>query len=392
MNLPRHLSSRRRLAAGAAAVAATASLGVAGAAISSDGPKPPEKPLDRALLDASRAKAPQGITARIELTNELVPATAVPGASPLLGGASGRLWLADDGRMRLELQSDSGDAQITSDGESLTVYDPTSRTQYRLAPSKGDRREEQEGAGKAVEPTQAGIERALERLGEVADIGGPTPGTVAGRGAYTVRLAPRRDGGLLGAAELAWDAANGTPLRAAVYAGGQDEPVLEIAATDVQYGSVSASALEFRAPAGTRKVDLKEPDAAKLHSGARATRVEGLAAVRKRLPFELAAPDELVGLPRREVRLIESGGEPAAMVMYGRGLGALVVIQSASGGQQAEKGPLGALPKVSVDGATGSELATALGTVLRFEDGGVSHVLAGSLPPAAAEQAARDLR
>lgn len=389
MNLSRSLSSRRRIAVGAAAVAATASLGVAGAAISSDGPKPPEKPLDQALLDASRAEAPQGITARIEVTNELVPATAVPGSSPLLGGASGRLWLAEDGRMRLELQSDSGDAQITSDGESLTVYDPASRTQYRLEPTKGAGRERDEDG---VEPTQAGIERALERLGEVADIAGPTPGTVAGRGAYTVRLAPRRDGGLLGAAELAWDAANGTPLRAAVYAGGQDEPVLEVEAEDVQFGPVSSAALRFRAPAGTRKVDLKEPDAVKAHSSARAVRVEGLAAVRERLPFELAAPDELVGLPRREVRLIDSGGEPAAMVVYGRGLGALVVMQSAADSDKAGKGPLGALPRVSIDGATGTELATALGTVLHFEDAGVSHTLAGSLPPAAAEQAARDLR
>ena len=43
----------------------------------------------------------------------------------------------------------------------------------------------------------------------------------AGQPAYTVRIAPKHDGGLLGAAELAWDAARGVPLRVAVYAAGR---------------------------------------------------------------------------------------------------------------------------------------------------------------------------
>ena len=38
------------------------------------------------------------------------------------------------------------------------------------------------------------------------------------------------------------------------------------------------------------------------------------------------------------------------------------------------------------------ELATPLGTVIQWRRNGVSYVLAGSLPPAAAETAARDLK
>ena len=37
------------------------------------------------------------------------------------------------------------------------------------------------------------------------------------------------------------------------------------------------------------------------------------------------------------------------------------------------------------------ELATALGTVLRFDRGGVRYTVIGSVPPAAAEAAARAL-
>jgi hypothetical protein len=118
---------------------------------------------------------------------------------------------------------------------------------------------------------------------------------------------------------------------------------------------------------------------------------EGLAEVRSALPFELAAPPELVGLPRKSVRMVEVGGRRSALVVYGQGLGALAVLEQRAGSSGADQA-FGALPRISIDGATGTELATALGTALRFEDGGVTYTLIGSLPAAAAEAAARELR
>ena len=50
------------------------------------------------------------------------------------------------------------------------------------------------------------------------------------------------------------------------------------------------------------------------------------------------------------------------------------------------------LPQVNIDGDTGQELATALGTLVTFESGGVSYLVAGSVPPVAAENAARGLK
>ena len=47
---------------------------------------------------------------------------------------------------------------------------------------------------------------------------------------------------------------------------------------------------------------------------------------------------------------------------------------------------------ISLDGLTAHELATQLGTVLVWQTGGTSFVLAGSLPPAAAEAAARAVK
>ena len=60
------------------------------------------------------------------------------------------------------------------------------------------------------------------------------------------------------------------------------------------------------------------------------------------------------------------------------------------GGDHGGRGGL-RLPTISVNGATGQELATALGTVVQFDRAGVSYVVIGSVPPQAAEAAARGL-
>jgi hypothetical protein len=90
------------------------------------------------------------------------------------------------------------------------------------------------------------------------------------------------------------------------------------------------------------------------------------------------------------VRLVGSGDHRALLAVYGHGLGAIVVFEHAARGG-ANAGMLGALPTVSLDGVTAHELATQLGTALTWQKGGVSFVLAGSVPPAAAEAAARAL-
>jgi hypothetical protein len=99
------------------------------------------------------------------------------------------------------------------------------------------------------------------------------------------------------------------------------------------------------------------------------------------------------------VRLVTLDGERGALAIYGKGLGAIGVLQHKAG-ETADraKGSRGGderslrLPEINIDGATGSEIATALGTVVTFERDGVAYVVAGSVPPVAAENAARDLR
>jgi outer membrane lipoprotein-sorting protein len=399
-------ASARRLTLIVAAVAALAlTAGIAQGALSGSGPKPSPKALANAILDAFKAPEPEGITANIQFTNKLLPSGSLPNgaASPLAAGADGRLWVQKSGDFRLELQSDAGDAQIVSNGDKVTVYDASSNTVYR-ATLPADAKDAAKPVDHDKKLTLAKIEKALDRLAKTWTISGARPTSTADQPTYTTKISPKDDGGLLGAAELAWDAVRGAPLRAAIYAQGKSELVLELKATDVSYDAVSDSSVSVNPPAGAKVVDIspsKVKSTGREHArtakrGAKAAEVQGVDAVQRELDFKLSAPAKLAGLPRQEVRLVSINGEKAALTIYGEGFGAIGVLQhkadKADGGKD-EGGEVGlTLPEINIDGATGSELATALGTLVTFERGGVAYVVAGSVPPVAAENAARGLK
>jgi outer membrane lipoprotein-sorting protein len=401
----RRLPTTRLLALIAAVIAALGGgTAIAMAALGGSGAKPPAKSLVQALHDAASGPGVQGVTARITFTNHLIDSSSLPkGSNPLLSGATGRLWAAPDGRLRLELQSDAGDAQVTSDGKVLSIFDGTSNTIYRITlPQDASAKTDSGGGGAA--PTVTKIQQFLDDLAKHADVSGATPDNVAGRPAYTTRITPKHDGGLIGAAEVAWDAANGTPLRAAVYAANNPNPVLELTATDISFGPVDAATLAVTPPAGAKVTKIDLSGAGQGHSGTGHDQSGGKEQpsdpkqVAAQLPFSLSAPDTLVGLPRHDVRAVDLDGSKGALVTYGAGLGGIAVLEQAGGGGSAGAGPQSgdrhhqlSLPQISINGASGEELATALGTLVRFERGGVQYTIIGSVPPAAAEAAARAL-
>jgi hypothetical protein len=128
-------------------------------------------------------------------------------------------------------------------------------------------------------------------------------------------------------------------------------------------------------------------------SGSDQPAVTGLAAVQAAAGFPVVAPDTLVGLPRADVRLVGSSDSKHVLVSYGQGLGGIVVVESATQPGAADKSKAqSGLPQVALDGTTGEELPTELGTAVMWQRNGVDFVLAGSVPAAAAEAAARSLK
>jgi hypothetical protein len=53
------------------------------------------------------------MTARIHFTNNLISSSDLQGTDPILSGADGRLWVSNDGRLRLELQGDNAASSIS---------------------------------------------------------------------------------------------------------------------------------------------------------------------------------------------------------------------------------------------------------------------------------------
>jgi hypothetical protein len=375
----RTLPTRSLLLVGvAAALMIVGGTTIAIAATGGSGPVPANKPLPSALHEGLAGSKPAGITARIRFTNGLLPNGALLGqvGSALMSGASGRLWMRADGRGRLELQSNAGDVQVVWKRGEATVYDASSNTVYRIALPAG------QPQAHHAPPGVAGIGAFLAQLTKHVNVSSARPSSVAGRPAYTVQLSPKEVGGLLGSVRLAWDATRGVPLRAAIYARGGTKPVLELRTTSIKYGPVPLSTVAIAPPAGAKVVDLAAP------SGRERGKSE---AHPTKLPFQVVAPKSLAGLKHSATRVVGHGPHRGALVVYGEGLGAITVLEREAG---AESGAaqLKALPTVPLDGVEGHELATPLATILTWDRGGVSYVLAGSVKPSVAESAARSLR
>ncbi|HEY5194477.1 MAG TPA: hypothetical protein VIJ39_11490 [Solirubrobacteraceae bacterium] len=381
MNILRRLPLSRLLllcgvviAVGAGATALALAVGT--------GPTPPPKPLADAVHDALSAPKVSGVSARIQFTNHLLEGANLANggsgeagqftSSPLLTGATGRLWIGSNGRARLELQSEQGDTQILYDGHTASLYDAATNTLYRYTPKQesGDEtlgtttdeavqpeNSSEQDSGHKI-PSVAEIEEGLTRAGKHADISAATPTDVAGQAAYTVRVSPRENGGLIAGAELSWDATNGAPLRAAVYSTSSPSPVIELAATEISYGPVESSTLDFTPPANAKVEEVTLPQ--KHASGASDS---------------------------------PSSRDKPHVTTSGKGLGAITLLESPvkAGSKESTSAELENLPKVDINGTSASELPTQLGTLLTFERAGVRYLLAGSVTPSAIEAFARGI-
>jgi outer membrane lipoprotein-sorting protein len=382
VNILRRLPLSRLLLLGALVLVIGVSATALASALSA-GPTPAAKPLAQAIHDAisgTGGEQIQGVSASVTLTDHLLEGANLasgghdgassPGgeltSSPLVTGASGRLWIAKDGDVRLELQSQQGDTQILYNGHTISLYDAASNTEYRYTPQGGEHSASDgyaPSAGASTTPDEtpsvAKIEEAIARLSKHADVSGATPTDVAGQPAYTVRLSPKESGSLFGGVELSFDAVHGVPLRAAIYSSTSSAPVIELAATEISYGPVSGSVFEVNPPANAKIEEVKPPSSAEAHAQHKSA----------------------------------DAGEKPSVKTQGSGPSTIAVLQSKekAGAKTDTSEPLEGLPKVTINGTSASELRTELGTLLTFERSGVRYLLAGSVTPAQIEAVARGL-
>ena len=323
------------------------------------GPVPSSKPLAQAIHDALAGPSVEGVTASVTLTDHLLEGASLSGAgglasSPLLAGASGRLWIAKDGHVRLELQASGGDTQILYDGHTVRLYDAATNTLYRYTPKDPSQAQPVSGqdatVGTHAPPSVAKIEEAITHAERHDNVSGATPTDIGGQPAYSVRISPKEGGSLFGGVELAFDAVQ-------------------------------------RHTTARRHLLIDD-----IRAGDRTDRRGSLLRTGQCLGARIQPAVRCEGRRSRQRRRRSFGDEAGRRPApegdhHGHGLSSVEVLESSSTSKSHLALPEG-LPKVEINGVSARRVGTSLGTVLSFERSGVRYLLLGSVAPAAIEAVA----
>ena len=365
----------------------------------------PEKLSNEELLSrVSRApeKAPD-FSATLTVEQSLIPAQLLEAAGQDSGfAASGpqtaRIWYGGQDKLRAELQGDNGGRIFVHNGEKAWSYSGATNTL-----ETGERLQgayEQPGAEDPTNPAE--VDRMLAELAPTSKLTQGTPVRYAGREAYVLTLSPRDEGSTLvdhGRALI--DSETFLPLELSLYAQGRPEPVFSWRVSDLDVGPIPAERFTFQVPPGARVVPFDEGEDRRSEPAMRAgaeqpSEVDTVAEAQRRVDFEigeLANPSD-----GRELTGVYLKGNDGVVLTYGSGWGTIVLAQGSrnDGAPATQRAATGdsdlALPKVDLGGVEATELSTPIGTGLRWDADGVSYVLAGSVPAADLERAARELR
>lgn len=359
--------------------------------------EPPER-LTEAEILSRLATAPEEappFRATVAVEQTVIPDGLI-GASE--GDAAGgpqtaRIWRGGPDQVRAELQGENGDKVLVKNGAAFSVYDGASNTLRT-----GQKPSGAEGPPEAVSPEE--IDRFLAEISPTSDLAAGEPVELAGRWAYPLTLTPKDESQtLVEEAEVLIDAEAFVPLRFELFAEDVPEPVASYEAQDFEVGPVPERRFQFETPPGATVEEI-EPKNGERHEGKRDDFTEPRKVESVEEAGELAGfPVE--GLPEapggRELEEIRVIGD-AAVLRYGSGWGTMVLAEKKGGGgaaqiPEAEEGRGEGLqvPTVDLGGVEAREVSTPVGTVLTWNDGGISYTLAGSVTAAELEGAARGL-
>jgi outer membrane lipoprotein-sorting protein len=365
----------------------------------------PEKLTDGELL-SKVARAPEtapDFSASLTVEQSLIPAQILEAAGQESGfAASGpqtaRVWYGGPDKLRAELQGDNGDRIFVHDGERAWTYDGatnTLRTGERPPETRSSELPDTENP-----PTPVEIDRMLAELAPTSELTQGTPIRYAGREAYVMTLRPKDEGTTLvdhGRALI--DSETFLPLELALYAQGKPDPVFSWRVSSLDVGAIPAERFQFQAPPGARVIPFddgrEESSKPEMRAGTGPKEVETVAEAQRLVNFEIG---ELANPPGgRDLTGVYVKGADGVALTYGSGWGTVVLAQGpqqdgASVPRPEAAGGDPALPKVDLGGVEATELSTPVGTGLRWNTGGVSYALAGSVPAPELERAARELR
>jgi outer membrane lipoprotein-sorting protein len=310
------------------------------------------------------------------------------------GPRTARIWRGGPEQLRAELQGENGDLVIVKNGAEVSVYDGASNT------LKVGEKPEAEGPPE-VGPSPEEIDEFLAEISPTSNLTTGTPVELAGRWAYPLTLEPKdRSLTLVERAEVLVDAEAFVPLRFELFAEKNVEPVARYEAQDFEVGPVPDRRFVFETPPDATVERIEPRDGERADEGREGGEPKAVGSVEEAgelAGFQVEGLAEAPGGRQLEEIRTASGG---AILTYGSGWGTVVLTEKADGGEvsesrrEADEGRGDGLQVPTVDlggGVEAREVATPVGTVLSWSSGGVSYTLAGSVPAAELEAAARTL-
>jgi len=365
----------------------------------------PEKLSDGELL-SKVARAPEtapDFSASLTVEQSVIPAQILEAAGQESGfAASGpqtaRIWYGGPDKLRAELQGDNGDRVFVRHGDKAWAYDGATNT---LRTGEEPAEAQTSGLPDAKNPpTPAEVDGMLAELAPTSEVTQGTPVRYAGREAYVMTLRPKDEGTTLvdhGRALI--DSETFLPLELALYAQDKPDPVFSWRVSSLDVNPVPDERFQFQTPPGARVIpfddDREGRHKPEMRAGAEPEEVETVAEAQRLVDFEIG---ELAHPPGgRELTGVYLKGADGVVLTYGSGWGTVVLAQgpqqdSASMPRPGAAGGDPALPKVDLGGVEATEISTPVGTGLRWDVGGVSYALAGSVTAPELERAARELR
>lgn len=282
-------------------------------------------------------------------------------------------------KARITLLGATSDFSIVSDGTRIWTYDSSDNSvATAVLPAGGKHHADGAAGGADASPVPLTPQQAASRL-----LAAVTPSTqiavdgaqsVAGQAAYTLVLTPKASGSLIARVELAIDAANGAPLRAAVYAAGSADPAYEVEFTSISFSEPPSSRFSYSVPTGASVTPLRSLFGQPEGSSPASTTPDAAPAV---LGQDWLSVLEVHGVSLAQLRASLAGGdgaEASGSGADGRGL------SDASSSVLAAV--LGSGRKVSGAFGSGQLFITNLLSVLITEDG---RLFVGAVTPAVLE-------
>lgn len=258
MTAPTHL----RLLRWGVPVAAAAAVAVAASGVFSAEADPtlPPKTAGQLLVDLQGARV-DGLSGTVVQDSELglpelpTSPTGQGGASLtslLTGSHTLRVWYAGEDKQRVAMLSKLGETDVVRNGTDAWMWSSETNSATHLTVPAGAGGDEARGLPAGVTPQQA-AEAALEAIDPTTAVSTDGTGTVAGRDAYELVLAPKDTRSLVGQVRLAVDAETSTPLRVQVFPKNTGNgPSFSVGFTSISYAVPAAEQFRFSPPPGAK--------------------------------------------------------------------------------------------------------------------------------------------